>query len=325
MASIEVLCAHSAFGYFGAVGVDIFFILSGFLIAMIIEQRSNFNEKGSINVIRQSARKFWLSRYFRVAPIYYFYTFLAIALGVGVPESLTHLITSFAMIKTPAYTSPVLSVGWTLEYEFALYCMATLAIFACNKIIPGKIKPIYALIFFLAVATIVVDLILFPTKMYGHFLEFLMGCVSYLLYKSSPHKVNSLLGGVSLMFIGTTFAFFGAKHFYEIMQLRFVFLGIPALVILWGALFLEKTIRNSKENVFVSCLLKLGASSYTLYLSHIFILNLGRIMLVVERSESILIEAFLVVSSILISIPLFTQVEKKITVFCKDRFLISTI
>ncbi|HHQ6553083.1 TPA: acyltransferase family protein [Serratia fonticola] len=60
-----------------AIGVDLFILLSGFLMAKNYIERQNKEPWTAVNTFR----KFWLRRFFRIAPLYYFLLIVAIIFG----------------------------------------------------------------------------------------------------------------------------------------------------------------------------------------------------------------------------------------------------
>ena len=117
----------------GAVGVDIFFVISGFVMAMSV---------GTSLVDVQSRKRaafiFMKRRLLRIVPLYWFYTLLKVALILALPGLATrssvdsaHLAAS--LFFTPAMSpwgliEPTLPVGWTLNFEMLFYAVFALAI-----------------------------------------------------------------------------------------------------------------------------------------------------------------------------------------------------
>ena len=107
--------AHSAF-QFGQAGVDIFFVISGYIIAEVA-QRS------------RDARQFAARRLVRILPFYWIVTVLVLTLqslkGGSFPPA-GQLLSSLLLL--PQAELPVLGVGWSLEHELIFYAVAALAI-----------------------------------------------------------------------------------------------------------------------------------------------------------------------------------------------------
>ncbi|WEZ83819.1 acyltransferase [Rhizobium sp. 32-5/1] len=105
----------------GAIGVDIFFVISGYIMAMIASR-----------TVRFSATEFLLRRFVRIAPLYWMVTIIFCLLCFLVPAAvnnpdvtLSRLVSSLLFIPdvmtgTP---SPILIIGWTLNYEFFFYAI----------------------------------------------------------------------------------------------------------------------------------------------------------------------------------------------------------
>ncbi|MDB5937705.1 MAG: acyltransferase, partial [Polaromonas sp.] len=110
----------------GAIGVDIFFVISGFVMAMSTARLPAGNQTNW-----QAAWIFMKRRLLRIAPLYWFYTLLKAALVLILPSlalrssiDMQHLLAS--MLFIPALSpwglvQPTLPVGWTLNFEMLFY------------------------------------------------------------------------------------------------------------------------------------------------------------------------------------------------------------
>ena len=96
----------------GEQGVDIFFVISGFIMVYIMEKN------------QRSWSRFLKARFFRIAPLYYLCTIFAVIIGYIEIPNLLHSIQTVTFIKFYK-TSPPLAVGWTLEYEFIFYLLCS--------------------------------------------------------------------------------------------------------------------------------------------------------------------------------------------------------
>lgn len=110
------------FGFFnsgGAVGVDLFFVISGFVVAMAA-QRSN-------------VREFALNRATRVLPLY---VALSIPLIGLAPMSAVKWWNTIAFVPAfdfGRYTNPAHSFGWTIGLELWFYVVMAFAMFAGGR------------------------------------------------------------------------------------------------------------------------------------------------------------------------------------------------
>lgn len=113
----------------GANGVDVFFVISGFV--MTVAQQQN----------PKSPRTFLRGRVARIVPVYWVATALMVLLLLALPAqalelglSFLRVTTSFLFVSGPVMSrEPLVYVGWTLEYEFAFYLLFALGIASGNR------------------------------------------------------------------------------------------------------------------------------------------------------------------------------------------------
>ncbi|CAI3796589.1 acyltransferase family protein [Rheinheimera sp. MM224] len=116
------------FSKFGAFGVDIFFVLSGFVMF------------GSANSSSSTGWSFFINRLFRVLPTYWFFSVLLISFSYFMPDAfnftaytLNSLLYSLFFIphENPSGLGlfPYLTVGWTLNFEIVFYTILALCLF----------------------------------------------------------------------------------------------------------------------------------------------------------------------------------------------------
>jgi exopolysaccharide production protein ExoZ len=105
----------------GAFGVDLFFVISGFI--MVYATRTEFGKPGS-------ARLFLWNRIARIGPPYWLVTTFFVLTNVFVrsPDnpgySSAYIISSYLFMPHPRFTGemlPVFPLGWTLNYEMLFY------------------------------------------------------------------------------------------------------------------------------------------------------------------------------------------------------------
>ena len=120
----------SFIAYNGAIGVDIFFVLSGFLMGNVLCQ-------GNMSPIRFIKR-----RALRIIPSYYVMNLLIVTLLVVYPDAFNQRnfngiesLFSFLMI-TSFYDvhDPLVFVGWTLEIEFYFYLLCAVTLLTKNAV-----------------------------------------------------------------------------------------------------------------------------------------------------------------------------------------------
>lgn len=231
---------------FGWAGVDLFFVISGFIMVVAIEKS-------------HTPSQFILRRIFRVVPLYWAVTSFVVLVSVIAPSLLkstkfdpSHVLASFAFVpwQNPTYPGmfPVVIPGWTLNYEMGFYAVLALALLLARR------QP------FLLSSTILVGLTLLGVaagfeqpvlRFYSDpiILEFALGMIAGKVYMSSLTAMQQAVlaaGIASLIFVafvywgqhrifsGGIFAFFFVIALSGIEK-RFGFPKIPALKVLGDA------------------------------------------------------------------------------------------
>ncbi|HGM5268475.1 acyltransferase family protein [Serratia nevei] len=131
-------------GHWGAYGVDIFFVISGYIMAMIDKVKS------------KTPASFIKDRFVRIVPVYWIFTLLMIFMQAVYPEAFREgLFTNEQNISSMLFISyllgydyPTIYVGWSLELEMTFYAIFALCLFIGNQFI--KISLLVALIFILS-------------------------------------------------------------------------------------------------------------------------------------------------------------------------------
>ena len=112
----------------GANGVDIFFVLSGFIMVYISELRP------------RTAGAFLRNRAIRIVPIYWILTLVGVVAVLlagdfrGDPVAAKPILTSFLFLTRWTHVEmPILYVGWTLEWEMLFYLIFGVCLLFKNK------------------------------------------------------------------------------------------------------------------------------------------------------------------------------------------------
>ena len=244
----------------GAAGVDVFFVVSGFIMMAISDSRP------------VSPGHFFRNRLLRIAPAYWAATFaMVIGAAAGVFPNLqldpAHTLGSFFFIPIASPSSgnlwPVLVQGWTLNYEIFFYTLFALVLF----LRPGSRLLALAL---LLGAFVIAGTLLQPKNSILAFytapliLEFVTGAALAKLW--SGRRLPSPTVGLAL--VATAVAGFAAIH---LLKLEFDALtcGPLAVLLVLGALAMEAGARLRK----LPLLAYLGDSSYSIYLWHTFAIS----------------------------------------------------
>lgn len=119
VAALLVYYGHKSHIYnlpvFGHFGVDIFFIISGFVMAKYALGK------------KKPDLKFLFERIVRIVPAYWLVTLLIVLWMVQTGDALpwTKIVSSvlFLQLDSEFITIPILPVGWTLNYEMTFYAL----------------------------------------------------------------------------------------------------------------------------------------------------------------------------------------------------------
>ncbi len=123
VAILLVFCYHSEGAYyvsrFGWVGVDLFFVLSGFLVSGLL-----FREYQVTSQLR--AGRFLMRRALKIYPQFYFFlaVTIAVALWQGNPPPLAHAVAEAAFVQN--YFTGLWTHTWSLGVEEHFYLLLTL-------------------------------------------------------------------------------------------------------------------------------------------------------------------------------------------------------
>jgi len=300
----------------GGGGVDIFFVISGFVMAITTKDLAR---DGAARMA--AAWVFMKRRILRIVPLYWFYTLLKAALLIAVPAAasrstfdLGHFAASLLFLPaTPpggGVVQPILQVGWTLNFEMLFYAVFAIAIAL------GAPRIRFCLLVFLGVFLAAQ---LFPQSVplafYGQSIifEFIFGVmIAYAFTRfGSPHP----LIGVALMVAG--FAFALGTTWSDGWD-RLMPWGVGATMIVLGTVWMEPLVERVPGWRQLSFL---GDSSYSLYLSHAFVVPAG-VLLLRRVGVQDLTVIFIAVSVLCVVVGALSHLwlEKPMTSFFK-RFL----
>ncbi|MET3924734.1 acyltransferase [Devosia sp. 2618] len=241
---------------FGGFGVDLFFVISGFVIALT----SN----------HVTPRQFLVDRAARIVPLYWVLTIalvVAALLAPGLLKTTTatpiDIVQSLLFIPYARETGaiqPILFLGWTLNYEVFFYGLFAVALLF------GRWRYLLILALLAALATIgyttqtdIVPLVVWTN---GIILEFGFGIVLYLAWQAG--HIRRL--GPWPALVGITLVTIAAVQNLNLpRELTF---GIPAALIVAGALNIAIPNRGLWAPVIL-----LGNASYSIYLIHPYVIQ----------------------------------------------------
>lgn len=296
---------------FGASGVDLFFVISGFVMAHAIARADG----------APTAAAFFRRRVQRIMPLFLiaslFYTVLLVAGGfVPAISGLLNTVTLVPLFDMGAYSVPPLFVGWTLAFEAAFYLLV-MAVLATG------VKPRRTMVLALTIAAAGAGMVIHPDWMAARILfnpimaEFALGVGAHLLWQRgwSGSRALRLLIGLLLAFLGVLavhpvdIGF--TVHFASVVSgdsglLRAIVWGVPLTLILLGTLDLKRSGGPVRH-----CLSEIGKASYSLYLVHPFVMLVAQRAGVTGRTADVyLLVAALVALSILLGLVIHRGIER---------------
>ena len=249
----------------GTVGVDIFFVISGFVMTV-----STQGLPRQAPARWDAAVVFMKRRILRIVPLYWFYTLLKVALVIAIPSIAVdatiapgHLAASLFFVPAMSprgWVQPVLPVGWTLNFEMLFYVVFTMAIALGAPRIRFCVAVLLALFLVGDLFPQFVPLAFYSTSMV---FEFILGmCIAHALmhYRSPGPALGAAISLAGFIFI---FAFP-----WDDTGARLLPWGLAGAAIVLGAVWLEPAIVRVPGT---RTLAFLGDASYSIYLSHAFV------------------------------------------------------
>lgn len=232
-------------------GVDVFFVISGFIMVMMTEDG------------RTTPADFALNRLVRIVPPYWLATTMAYIMALEMTKTLYHPIDDpvffvkslafFPSLNPYGVIQPTLYLGWTLQYEMFFY-----AIFAAILFISEGRLTILSIVL---IGLVCLGAVLQPTGAIGRtytdplLLEFLAGAWVGKLFGADLRRSRSsaqIVGSVVIAAILVTASLLSSTLAF----------GGCAVLILAGGLLLERGNRLPR----ISWLKSLGDASFAIYL-----------------------------------------------------------
>jgi exopolysaccharide production protein ExoZ len=243
-----------------ASGVDLFFVISGYIMV--------YSTGGGTKL---SALEFLIRRMIRIVPLYWLATAAAVIVLLIAPKiakqtilAIPHVIASFAFLpashpSAPNVYAPLVYVGWTLNYEMLFYVLFAIGI-AAGSGLPNRVVAITSAPILILSA---IGLFYRPTGILGFYanpimIEFLLGMYLALALSNLPKsKIYALL---SLAGLVALFALPDGPESDRVLRY-----GLIASIVVGTAVL--------GECPKVNLLHLMGDASYSIYISHFFVLS----------------------------------------------------
>lgn len=280
-ATMMTAFAEKEFWHCGRFGVDIFFVISGFIMWTTTAHTP------------RSPTNFWLARILRVVPLYWLFTFIfVLALlidpeAVLNPRSIDIVFLARSLLFIPATDpsigtiTPMLSVGWTLNFEMFFYVVFGAALLLSN----ARLRAAAILGTFIALSTagylVQIDSPIWYTYTNPMLLEF--GCG--ILIALSVHRIEKNPAWLGATLIMLSLILFTISSIRSPVASD-IFSGIGAAFAVTGCLGLERFVKQRP----LRAVKFLGDASYSIYLAHPFAQRAAFLIAAKVMGSAILLE-----------------------------------
>ena len=334
VAAIAVITHHIDIFGNGAWGVDIFFVMSGFIMCFVTAKSSNH---------------FFLKRIIRVVPLYWAGTFFIFTIAALFPSllgdtsttaNITHLLKSlfFIPFQKGSEVQPLLFLGWTLNYEMFFYVIFSLSM-TINQAYKGLICSVMIISLVICGQIFSFNSVVFEFYTSSLLLEFLFGIGVYSLYSVTfewrQQKLTKILKVILTLLSGFLLVFlpYGTQFIDEVGLAigqaipvtytanfiadmgRTVMSGVPASFLF---LFFICGLSNKKLPYI---LVLLGDASYSLYLFHPYVVNIFE--KIIYRLDTVswlsyFISIDMIIICCLVSILIYKLIELPVTKYLRN-------
>jgi peptidoglycan/LPS O-acetylase OafA/YrhL len=251
---------------FGVFGVTLFFLCSGFIIPVSLEKQ-------------QSIKKFWISRFFRLFPLYYLsivstLIFSYFGFFSGSIPSLKIILINLTMLQRLLGQPSLLGLYWTLSLEMLFYIIVSaLFIFKLNKTFANAI---IALLASFLIGVVCTHFFHFFQKGWGTIFSIASMFVGSVYFKNIEKQIpnKKLILILILAFIALISITFFNLYKKDQPQYLGTLSFIPVTTSLVMAYFIFSLFYYFRNITFNKILIKLGIFSYSIYLIQGSILGL---------------------------------------------------
>lgn len=269
---------------FTNIGVDIFFVLSGFIMAFA--HWDDFGKKEGQPII------FLKKRFIRIYPMYLIITLTMAALLNFLPQLFQtmrydelFLLKSLLFIPTKIglTTTLIVAVAWTLAYEVIFYLVFSLCLLFQRR--TGTSLAIAALLCW-ALAGVIIkpeDYIInfFLSSLPIEFISGIIICIIFKKYKPAiarPSTITIIALCAAMAALGLAALQYPASEHTLTSNYRVIYFGIPAALAFIGMLYMPRL----KGATTRSAVKLIGDASYSTYLTHY--LAIGSLKFIATKS-----------------------------------------
>ena len=300
----------SAYVRLGAAGVDLFFVISGFIMWVTAIDKSSADPA-----------RFAVRRLIRIVPLYWLMTTFILAVLFLVPGAMrsasfdaAHVIASYIFLAWPhpvidGRLWPLVVPGWTLNYEMLFYAIVAVSLVFRRGVRAWLISAVI-------VGLIAMGLLLRPISVLAFYtdqilIEFLFGITIGMVYtRPSPIKPAVAYAALGVGILALLIMGPASSH-----ADRAITWGVPMALIVFGSL-------NRGLLLAPTALFRLlGDASYSIYLTQFFAIAAGaRVLATVTAAVGtdfwgkLLTSAAIVAVAIATGVVIYLVVERPLTV-----------
>lgn len=285
-------------------GVDLFFVISGFIIFYA-------SRRGSL-----TPADFLRRRVERIVPLYFFVTLVVVTLAVAFPATFyvenwltpQHILKSLAFISFTDGEMPVVYLGWSLEYEMYFY-LAVALLMALARDAWRVVVVLFSLM------TIIgripgVEGLLGPYAFFTDplLMEFVLGVLIGCLF------VNGRIGRIELAAATCAFAALALTDPAN----RAIVYGLPSGLLMAAAVWISAA--RTKPSAVEAGLERLGDASYSIYLAQVNTISLtaGLVARVAPEIAPLALVAIVTTVVVLLGLVLNIAVERPLLRLCRS-------
>jgi len=295
----------------GLAGVDLFFVISGFVIVYSSEK---LFERGA------SIQEFVRRRLIRILPLYWLATAVLVAWVLAAHSSFTSVKWSAGLVVASFFfwpyevnglSSPVVGPGWTLYFEMFFYTVFATTIWQSRERAVLWTTCVLLILLFIGA--------LFPLQQPFLYwsnpivLEFVFGMIIAILCRRGV-RISAWQGAtIALAGVASIIAAFILQN--EFLVDRYIFIGVPCALIV-GAAALAPDLPKSR---FVATWVLLGDASYAIYLFHLYAFAMPRIFGLRPEGHIALYAIMIVVAAVAAGLSIHMLIERPLTAWLKRQ------
>ncbi len=264
----------------GWIGVDLFFVLSGFLISSLLFRE--YSRKGTLDI-----KRFLIRRGFKIYPAFFLFLIATVIIKYSIGEGLGRAQILAEVLFIQSYFVGVWDHTWSLAVEEHFYLgLSALVVYLIARVPNHPFSRMPAIFAAIAVACFSFRMLtlwlypvfsnrtcLFPSHLRMDSLMFGV-LVSYLWNFRDLEKWSSRIPSIVLWIAGSLML--SPAFFYEVTEYRWVSIFGVAMFYAGSGVLLLAALRIADSTSWIMRgLASLGAASYSIYLWHLPVLTWG--------------------------------------------------